>query len=80
MLARAMVDRGAGATAYLRAFARVLGAGLHLRAALADPARRPLAAFYIQRLLPEHTALLRQAAVGAQGLYDIAPAALGLQT
>jgi acyl-CoA dehydrogenase len=78
MLARDMTHRGAGAVPYLRAFARVLGAGLHLRAAQADSARRPLAAFYIQRLLPEYAALLAQAAAGAEGLYDIAPQALGL--
>jgi alkylation response protein AidB-like acyl-CoA dehydrogenase len=78
MLARDMTQRGAGAVPYLRAFARVLGAGLHLRAAIADPARRPLAAFYIQRLLPEHSALLAQAMAGADGLYAIDAKALGL--
>ena len=78
MLALDMTDRGAGAVPYLRAFARVLGAGLHLRAALADKARRPLATFYIQRLLPEYTALLAQAGARAEGLYAISPEALGL--
>lgn len=77
MLSLDMTDRGAGAVPYLRAFARVLGAGLHLRAALADPARRPLAAFYIQRLLPEHSALIAQATAGAGGLYAIGADALG---
>ncbi len=78
LLAQDGQERGAGAVAYLRAFARVLGAGLHLKAALADPSRRALAAFYIQRLLPEHSALLAQAGVGAKGLYDLDPSALGL--
>ncbi len=78
MVAMDITDRGAGAVPYLRAFARVLGAGLHLRGTLADPSRRPLAAFYIQRLLPEYTALLVQAQAGAKGLYDIGPDALGL--
>lgn len=78
LLASDTDDRSAGAVPYLRAFARVLGAGYHLRAALADPSRRPLAAFYIQRLLPEHTALLASAGAGAAGLYAIGPDALGL--
>ncbi|MDZ7905397.1 MAG: acyl-CoA dehydrogenase [Cypionkella sp.] len=78
LLAQDTQDRSGGAVPYLRAFARVLGAGYHLRAAMADPARRPLAAFYIQRLLPEHAALLASAAVGAAGLYALGPDALGL--
>lgn len=68
-------DRNAGAVPYLRAFARVIGAALHLRAAKADPLRAPLAAFYIQRLLPDCTGLLAQAGLGASGLY-----ALGVDT
>lgn len=79
LLAQDAQDRAAGAVGYLRAFARVLGASLHHKAALADVARRPLAAFYIQRLLPEHTALLAQAKVGAKGLYDLDADALGLR-
>lgn len=71
-------DRSAGAVPYLRAFARIIGAALHLKAALADPARRPLAAFYIQRLLPEHVSLLAQARANASGLYAIDADALGL--
>ncbi len=78
LLAQSSQDRSAGAVPYLRAFARVLGAGLHLKAALAGAARRPLAAFYIQRLLPEHAALLEQARAGANGLYALDTAALGL--
>jgi acyl-CoA dehydrogenase len=79
MLAQTMQDRSAGAVPYLRAFARILGAGWHLKAALADPARQPLAAFYISRLLPEYTALLAQAGAGAAGLYALDIAALGLR-
>ena len=75
MLAQSMTDRGAGAVAFLRAFARVLGAHLHLRAAVAAPDTAParLAAFYITRLLPEHAALLAQARAGAAGLYALSP-------
>ncbi|EKE43735.1 acyl-CoA dehydrogenase-like protein [Oceaniovalibus guishaninsula JLT2003] len=68
-----MQDRFAGAVPYLRAFGRVLGAAAHLRSArkAPDSPRRILAAFYIERLLPEHAGLLAQARVGADGLYDI---------
>jgi len=52
LLARPPVDRGGVAVPFLHAFARLLGAGAHLKAAGADPARAPLAAFYIRRLLP----------------------------
>ena len=77
LVAQEMNDRFAGAAAYLRAFARVLGAHFHLKAALADDARAPLARIAIKRLLPEHAALLVQAREGAQGLYDLTPEALG---
>lgn len=66
-----MEDRFAGAVPYLRAFARVLGGHLHLRAALADAVggpREKLARFYIQRLLPEHESLLVHAQSGAKAL------------
>ncbi len=79
LLAQDAQDRAAGAVGYVRAFARVLGASLHLKAAMADPARRPLAAFYIQRLLPDYAALLAQAKVGAKGLYELDADALGLR-
>ena len=68
-----MNDRFAGAVAYLRAFARVLGGHFHLKAALADAARAPLAEFMIKRLLPEHAALLAQVREGAAGLYAVTP-------
>ncbi len=69
-------DRFAGAVPYLRAFARVLGSHFHLKAALADPARLPLAQFAIKRLLPEYAPLLAQVREGAAGLYTLTPEAL----
>ncbi|MFV2001443.1 MAG: acyl-CoA dehydrogenase [Paracoccaceae bacterium] len=75
-----MNDRFAGAAAYLRAFARVLGAHYHLRSAVAEAQagtkggpRVRLAEFYISRLLPEHAALLSQVRAGAAGLYALSP-------
>ena len=69
-------DRSAGAVAYLRAFARILGGHFHLKAACADAARAPLARFAIKRLMPEHTSLLAQMREGAADLYDVSPEAL----
>jgi hypothetical protein len=69
-----MQDRFAGAAPYLRAFARVLGAHYHLRAAIAGgegSARAKLAAVYIRRLLPQYAAALAEAKDGAQPLYDL---------
>ena len=74
LVAAEMTDRFGGATAYLNAFARVLGAHYHLKAAVSEGtpgARTALARFYISRLLPEHTGLLEQACEGAGGLYDL---------
>jgi acyl-CoA dehydrogenase len=71
MVARPLNDRFAGAVPFLRAFARVLGGHAHLKAALADPTRLPLARVMIRRILPEHTALLAQAREGAEGLYAV---------
>ena len=76
LVAQPMNDRFAGAVAYLRAFALVLGGHYHLRAALADGARAPLARLAIKRLLPEHAALLVQVREGAAGLYALTPALL----
>jgi hypothetical protein len=76
LLATAPADRFAGAVPYLRAFARVLSGHLHLRAALADPGRRALAAVAILRLLPEHAAALAQAAAGAGDLFALSDADL----
>ncbi len=66
-----MNDRFAGAVPYLRAFARVLGAHMHLKAAMAHKggAREKLARFYIQRLLPEHAGLLAHAQAGEEALF-----------
>lgn len=67
-------ERFAGAVPYLRAFARVLGAHYHLKSAMAEGGKGPrshLARFFINRLLPEHAALLAHAKAGAKGLYAI---------
>ncbi|MFV2003364.1 MAG: acyl-CoA dehydrogenase, partial [Paracoccaceae bacterium] len=75
-------DRFAGAAPYLRAFARVLGAHFHLKAAMTERtgaksgstsggARTALARFYIERLLPEQAGLLAHARAGAAGLYAL---------
>ena len=68
-----MNDRFAGAVPYLRAFARVLGAQLHLKAAMADKggAREKLARFYILRMLPEHAGLLTHAQAGEADLFAV---------
>ena len=72
LVAQDMNDRFAGAVPYLRAFARVLGAHYHLRAAVAgDGARVALARVHVRRLLPEHTGLLAQVREGAAGLYAL---------
>ncbi|MCF1707657.1 acyl-CoA dehydrogenase [Tabrizicola sp. J26] len=76
LLTRAPNDRFAGAVPYLRAFARVLGSDAHLRAALADDARLPLARIAIRRLLPEHQGLLAEVREGAEGLYAVTAADL----
>ncbi|MEM9248977.1 MAG: acyl-CoA dehydrogenase [Pseudomonadota bacterium] len=76
LLAHDAQDRFAGATSYLRAFARVLGAQYHLTAACVDSARAPLAAFYIERLLPEYVGHIAQARAGASGLYEVTTDAL----
>lgn len=69
-----LTDRFAGAVPYLRAFALILGADAHLRAALAALGpRAALARIAIKRLLPEHTALLSQARLGAADLYALTP-------
>ena len=73
LVAQEMNERFAGATAFLRAFARVLGAHYHVKAALADPdgPRARLARVFIARILPEHESLLVQARAGAAQLYDL---------
>ncbi len=69
-----MNERFAGSVPYLNAFARVLGAYYHLRAACAEGGNGPrakLARFYINRLLPEFEALLTHAKEGAESLYAL---------
>ncbi|WP_170469103.1 acyl-CoA dehydrogenase [Ruegeria arenilitoris] len=65
--------RFAGAVPYLRAFARVLGAHYHLKAALAQPdgPQFKLARFYINALLPEFSGLLGQAQTGADDVFAL---------
>ncbi len=66
--------RFAGAVSYLRAFALVLGAHFHLKAALAEGGRRTaLARVHIGRLLPEHAALLEAVRAGADDLFALSP-------
>jgi len=74
MLAAAPNDRFAGAVPYLRAFALALGGHYLARAAAADPARAPLAAFHAAHLLPEVAALCDAARSGAGAVYAAAPA------
>lgn len=71
LLAQEALDRAGAAVAYQRAFAQVLGAGFHLKAAQADATRLPLARFAITRLLPRHAAWVAEAAQGATGLADL---------
>ncbi|WP_299151950.1 acyl-CoA dehydrogenase [uncultured Tateyamaria sp.] len=67
--------RFAGAVPYLRAFARVLGAYVHLMSAAAEPngVRAKVARFYIQRILPEHASLLAHAMAGDYDVYALTP-------
>ena len=71
LLEQDMQDRFAGSVAYLAAFARVLGAHYHLRAAAADPARAGLARFAVGRMLPEALAEMAKARTGAEELYAL---------
>ena len=74
LVVQEMNDRFAGAVAYQRAFARILGSHYHLCAAMAegrDGPRTALARVAIKRLLPEHSALLAQMREGAAGLYAL---------
>ena len=74
LVGQEMNDRFAGAVPYMRAFARVLGAHFHLKAALAETSAGPrlaLAKVAIRRLLPEFAPLLGQAQLGAADLYAL---------
>jgi alkylation response protein AidB-like acyl-CoA dehydrogenase len=71
-----MTERFAGAAPYLRAFARVLGAHFHLRAAVAEGGKGPrsaLARVYIRRLLPMYAAHLAEARDGSEGVMSLSP-------
>jgi len=69
MLALPASDRNAGAVPFLAAFARLLGAHFHLRAAeAAGGAREVLARIYITRVLPQMDSDLVQAMAGVGDL------------
>ncbi|MDO5632484.1 MAG: acyl-CoA dehydrogenase [Paracoccus sp. (in: a-proteobacteria)] len=77
MLDSGMSDRFAGAVPYLHAFARVLGAIYHIRAAgKGGEAERKLARVYITRILPRMYADLAEARAGVADLDAIPDAAL----
>jgi alkylation response protein AidB-like acyl-CoA dehydrogenase len=78
MPAAEMTDRAAGASAFLRALARVLGGHYHLRTAMADPAgpRARLARVFMDRVLPDHEVLCQRARAGAGPLYALSVADL----
>jgi acyl-CoA dehydrogenase len=74
LLTQDMNDRFAGAVPYLRAFALVLGAHFHLKAAMAEGATGPrtaLARVAIKRVLPEYLGALAQIHEGASDLYAL---------
>ncbi|MEX3017812.1 acyl-CoA dehydrogenase [Gymnodinialimonas hymeniacidonis] len=74
VLALDMGDRFGGAVPFLMAYARVLGAHYHAKAAASgDETRKALAQFHITRLLPEAHAMMVQARCGSAGLYDLSP-------
>ncbi|MFM1862619.1 MAG: hypothetical protein RLZ26_1141 [Pseudomonadota bacterium] len=80
MLGLGPTDRAAGALAYLRGFARLLGAHYLLRGALAEGGagqRRALAEFFAARLLPQQGAHLAEAVLGAEGVYALGVAGPG---
>ena len=72
LLRQELIDRFAGAVAYQKAFARVLGGYFHLIAAMSGERKRMrMAAFYINSLLPEYTSLCTQARAGSRDLYEL---------
>ena len=76
LLAQDALNRSGAAVAYQSAFAQVLGAGFHLKAAQGDSNRLPLTRFAITRLLPRHAAWIAEAQHGAAGLSDLSAKAL----
>ncbi|SIQ16902.1 hypothetical protein SAMN05421641_104129 [Paracoccus thiocyanatus] len=75
LLERDMPDRFAGAAPYLSAFARVLGAHYHLRAATSGGSKA-LARLYITRILPQYAADLAAARAGLAELEALDDAVL----
>ncbi|AUM74756.1 acyl-CoA dehydrogenase [Paracoccus jeotgali] len=79
LVERGMNDRNAGAVPYLSAFARVLGAYHHLRAAAAgNEDDKRLAWIYVDRVLPRYRAELIEVEAGFDDLQAISDSALGL--
>jgi hypothetical protein len=78
LLDRDLPDRFAGAVPYLSAFARVLGAHYHLRAACRGGSVA-LARIHIRRVLPGHSADLAAALAGLEDLDAIDDAVLSGQ-
>ena len=78
LLDRDLPDRFAGAVPYLSAFARVLGAHYHLRAACRGGSVA-LARIHIRRVLPQHAADLAAALAGLDDLEAIDDAVLSGQ-
>jgi len=76
LVAQPLKDRFAGAVPFLRAFALVLGAHYHLRAAVTEAGGGPrtaLARVFLRRVLPELPSLLLQVREGADALYALSP-------
>ena len=74
-------DRFAGAVPYLEAFALVLGAAAHLRAAATetgDGPRTALARFFVTRLLPAYGGLSAAVRTGAAPIYGLSDLELSL--
>ena len=71
LAAETINDRFAGAVPYLRAWGLLLGGHYLLKAADADAARTPLAAFHIAQQMPQISALLAAATAGAAQLYAL---------
>ena len=74
LVGQGVSERFPGAVPYLRAWARVLGGHFHLTAATAEGyegARTKLARFYINRMLPDHIALLAQVSAGGDDVMNL---------
>ena len=78
LLERDLPERFAGAVPYLSAFARVLGAAFHLRAAM-NGGNAALARVHITRILPYFTGDLAAARAGLADLQALDDAAFAGQ-